>query len=92
MDPVEVDLFASHLTTQLPHFYSWRPDPEAEVTDAFMHAGLDNLSGICQPTVVPDTSLPHQGDKASSTCSINNTIVENPVMVPNGTRTSGGLP
>ena len=36
MSPLEVDLFASHLTKQLPRFYSWRPDPEAEVTDAFM--------------------------------------------------------
>ena len=35
-DPLEVDLFASCLTNQLPRFYSWRPDPEAEATDAFM--------------------------------------------------------
>ena len=34
--PLEVDLFASRLTKQLPRFYSWRPDPEAEATDAFM--------------------------------------------------------
>ena len=36
MGPLEVDLFASRLTKQLPRFYSWRPDPEAEATDAFM--------------------------------------------------------
>ena len=34
---MEVDLFVSRLARQLPHFYSWRPDPEAETTDAFMH-------------------------------------------------------
>jgi len=36
MGPLEVDFFALGLTRQLPHFYSWRPDPEAEATDAFM--------------------------------------------------------
>ena len=35
MGPLEVDLFASRLTHQLPCFYSWRPDPLAEATDAF---------------------------------------------------------
>ena len=34
--PLEVDLFASCLTKQLPLFYSWRADPEAAATDAFM--------------------------------------------------------
>jgi hypothetical protein len=33
--PFEVDLFATRLTNQLPRFVSWRPDPEAEATDAF---------------------------------------------------------
>ena len=37
MGPCKVDLFASHLTKQLPWFYSWRPDPEAEGVDAFNH-------------------------------------------------------
>ena len=35
MGPCKIDLFASRLTRQLPRFYSWRPDPEAENTDAF---------------------------------------------------------
>ena len=33
--PLEINLFASRISTQLPRFYSWRPDPEAQVTDAF---------------------------------------------------------
>ena len=33
--PLEVDLFASRLSTQLKRFFSWRPDPEAEALDAF---------------------------------------------------------
>ena len=33
--PLEVDLFASRLSTQLPRFNSWRPDPCSEAVDAF---------------------------------------------------------
>jgi len=33
--PCKIDLFASQLTRQLPRFFSWRPDPEAEKTNAF---------------------------------------------------------
>jgi len=35
LDPLEVDLFASRLTHQLPQLFSWRPDPLAEAVDAF---------------------------------------------------------
>ena len=35
MGPCKIDLFASCLTRQLPKYYSWRPDLEAEGTDAF---------------------------------------------------------
>ena len=48
--PLEIDLFASRLTRQLPRFYSWRLDPEADATDAFMQnwatcRGFANLRG-----------------------------------------------
>ncbi|CAB4020243.1 Transposon Ty3-G Gag-Pol poly, partial [Paramuricea clavata] len=33
--PLEIDLFASRLTYQLPQFVSWRPDPLAVHSDAF---------------------------------------------------------
>jgi len=33
--PLNVDLFASRLTHQMPRFFSWRPDPLAEAVDAF---------------------------------------------------------
>ena len=36
MGPLEVDMFASRLTHQLPRYFSWRPDPAAEATDAFV--------------------------------------------------------
>ncbi|XP_044124960.1 uncharacterized protein LOC122919834 [Bufo gargarizans] len=34
--PFAVDLFASRLNTQLPRFFSWRPDPLAEAVDALL--------------------------------------------------------
>ena len=33
---MEIDLFASRLTTQLPNYFSWRPDPWARATDVFL--------------------------------------------------------
>ena len=33
--PLEVDLFASRLTHQIPRFFSWKMDPLAEAVDAF---------------------------------------------------------
>ena len=30
MGPLQIDLFASHLTKQLPTFYSWKPDQETQ--------------------------------------------------------------
>ena len=48
MRPLEVDLFASRLTRQLPHFYSWRADPGAAVTDAFMQ-NWSHLRGFANP-------------------------------------------
>ena len=39
-----VDLFASRLTNQLPRYFSWRPDPEAEAMNAFSQQ-WDKLGG-----------------------------------------------
>ena len=33
--PMTIDLFATRMTTQLPHFISWRSDLCAEATNAF---------------------------------------------------------
>ena len=41
-------LFASRLTHQLPHFFSWRPDPLAEATDAFQQ-DWSLLAGFANP-------------------------------------------
>ena len=36
--PLQVDLFASRISAQLPRFFSWRSDPQEEATDAFLQS------------------------------------------------------
>ena len=43
-----MDLFASRLTAQCPAFFSWRPDPYAVATDAFLQ-GLSQIKGYANP-------------------------------------------
>ena len=46
--PLEVDLFASRLTHQLPRFFSWRIDPLAEAMDAFQQ-DWKRMKGYANP-------------------------------------------
>lgn len=46
--PLQVDLFPTRFTRQLHHFYSWRPDPEAEATDALVQS-WSNIKGYAHP-------------------------------------------
>jgi len=49
-DPLEVDLFTSCLSTQLPHYFSWKLDHLAEAIDAFSqcweHGDMRILLGV----------------------------------------------
>ena len=50
LGPLTVDLFAYRLTAQLPRFFSWRPDPEAESLNAFsQHWGKIGGKGYANP-------------------------------------------
>ena len=49
LGPLTVDLFASRLTNQLPRYFSWRPDPEAETMNAFSQQ-WDKIGGRAVPT------------------------------------------
>ena len=48
--PVEADMFASHLTTQYPVYFSWQPDPDPYVaaTDAFLQ-DWSQIKGYANP-------------------------------------------
>ena len=45
---LEVDLFATRLTSQIPRFFNWRPDPLAEATDAFLQ-DWSHVQGYANP-------------------------------------------
>ena len=46
--PLEVDLFVSRLTNQCHHYFSWRPDPFAVATDAFLQ-DWTRVKGFANP-------------------------------------------
>ena len=46
--PIKVDMFASRLTTQCPAYFSWRPDPYAVATDAFLQ-DWSQIKGYANP-------------------------------------------
>ena len=57
-----------------------------------LHAGLVNIQGVCQPSVVPNTMMSDQDQDTISTASPGNTPVENTAVVPDNSGTPGGLP
>ena len=91
MGSLEVDLFASQVTSQLARFYSWRPDLEAEAMDAFMQ-DWSACRGFANPPMVPITSLSDQGQGTSSTVGANNTLMENTTVVSHSPGAVRGLP
>ena len=57
-----------------------------------IHAGLVSPERIREPTLVPDQSLPLQGDSGGCTNSTSNTVVKYTTLVSCSTGTVGGLP
>ena len=49
-------------------------------------------SGAMPSHLVPDPSLPLQGENAIRSIGVNNVIVETPILVSDSARTPGGLP
>ena len=78
LGPLEVDLFASRLSTQLPRFFSWRPDPMAEVTDTF-NRQWGNLKGYANP----DRQGSVTSEEPTSSSDPGGSSLEGPTMVPN---------
>ena len=57
-----------------------------------IHAGLEPPERFCEPTLVPDQSLPLQGESRGSANSASNTSVEYTTLVSSSTGNVGGLP
>ncbi len=76
---MEVDLFASRLTTQCPAFFSWRPDPYAAATDAFLQVWT-GLKAYANP---PWNLVGRVAAQAQA---------QDPALVPNSTGDAGRCP
>ena len=80
--PLEIDLFASRLTHQLPKFVSWRPDPLAVHSDAFSMNWRD-IQGYAFPPLCSDRALSTAGkDTECGTTSSGGPSVASTDLVP----------
>ena len=80
--PFDVDLFAARHNTQLPRFFSFRPDPQAEAVDALSQSWT-NLCPYAFPPIRPDrkdNTETQEGEGTSS--SDNRTNMAEPTLVP----------
>ena len=93
LGPLTVDLFASHLTTQLSRFFGWRPDPEAEALNAFSPTmGQARGEGIRQSPMESGGEDPVPGTSAKSNHSVGRSGVEDTGVVRNSPGDVGRLP
>ena len=86
---LEIDLFASRLSFQLPRFFSWRPDPLAEATDAF----LQDWKGLCAYAMEPHRANPvESGGTGSRPISTNSPSLALATLVPQTSQSTGLQP
>lgn len=64
--PLEVDLFASRLTTQLPSYFSWMPDSGALAVDAFLRHWRDLRGYVFPPFAMIQRVLQKLREERSS--------------------------
>ena len=88
MGPLQIDLLASHLTRQLPHSFSWRPDPEAITVDTFTH-DWSTVRGYANPPWCSKMSDTHQVARSKSLSDPS--PMEDSTMVPSPSGDVGGL-
>ena len=80
--PLEVDLFASRLSARCPLYFSWRPDPYALATDAFIQNWANTkcyAASTSRPCLQDTTMVPNSTSHAHRLPSVDNS----------GTRSSG---
>ena len=63
LGPLEIDLFASRLTKQLPTYVSWRPRPRGSGDRCVLNE-LERTESLCQPAVEHD--LPGLGSSQAT--------------------------
>ena len=61
-------------------------------SDRCIHAGLVTTAGLCQPTMVLNSSLSVQSEAAISTGSVDHSLLEDSILVSSSAGAPGGLP
>ena len=61
-------------------------------SDRCIPPGLVTTAGLCQPTLVFNSSLPLQSEKGISTGSVDHSLLEHSIVVSNSVGTAGELP
>ena len=81
-DPLQVDLFASHLTNQISTYASWRPDPNAIAVNAFT-LNLAEFQGCANPpwNLIYRQS-PNTNQNTPGGANSHSTCLESPTLVP----------
>lgn len=59
MGPINLDLFAKRLNAQVKDYVSWKLDPMAVATDAFMKK-MDGQASLCLPSILSNTEMSSQ--------------------------------
>jgi len=91
LGPLSTELFASHLSKQLPKFVSWKPDPLARVTDVFTLTWSDLPQKVCanSPWNLIGIVLSQVYNQSISKLILIAPSVESPSLVPSASTEVG---
>ena len=82
MGPLDVDLFASRLTYQLPRFYSWKTGSSGG-SHRCIHPGLESIPRLCKSFLVLTSVDTVQDSAQESQSSFDCSSMEDSTLVPN---------
>ena len=74
-DTKVVNPFASRLSSQLPRFFSWRPDPSAVATDAFLQDWKELRAYANPPWTLDESGGTGSSDNTNRSCMAVSTVV-----------------
>ena len=86
-----MDLFATRSSLQLRHFYSWQPDTQVEVMDAYWQDWSRIKVSLSQPSMVIDNlAFTESTARDSNNCSGNSDLTKSALLVSHSATDGGG--
>ena len=86
--PIEVDLFESRLTYQVPRFFSWKPNPPG-TSNRCLLTKMESVSGICKSTMGVNCLSTVRSSVPEGQCGFDSSSMENAGIVSYVVVTSG---